>query len=39
VAAFFLGNHLLSFGSIHGVFVQGDNLWEVGVMFVNTFVC
>jgi hypothetical protein len=37
VAAFFLGNHFLSLGSIHGVFVQGDNLQEVGVMFVNNF--
>ncbi len=37
VVSFFLGNYLLALGSIHGVFTQGDNFWEIVVMFVRTF--
>jgi hypothetical protein len=39
VASFFLGNYLLALGSIHSVFIQGDNFWEIVVMFVKTFFC
>lgn len=30
-------NQLLSWGSICGVYVQGDKFWEVGVIFVKIF--
>jgi hypothetical protein len=30
-------NQLLSWGSIFGVYVQGENFWEVGVIFVKKF--
>jgi hypothetical protein len=29
---------LLSWGSIHGVYVQGDNFWELEILFVKNFI-
>ncbi len=39
LALMLLGNHLLSWGLVFFLSLQGDRFWEVGVSFVNTFQC
>jgi hypothetical protein len=39
LALVLLQNHLLSWGSILCVYVQGDGIWEVEVTLINNFQC